>query len=632
MTLVVWGVAFLKVFPRLRLNQALLAFLCESLVLGTILFSLAGFVGVLLGFKLVSSLGVISAAAYIFVFTELWNWRKNRPSSDKLGTAAAEKQFVLPALIVIVLGSILWTINNLQGLTTVANGDIVLAPWVDGFFHAKCISLFAQFQGDPGALNYTMYGEKLLPYHYGSYILSSFVSSLGGIPSLQVATSLYPLLGMLLTGASIYMLTHLVAGGQYALFAVCFLFFLPDITFWLASDSRQNSYFFFQQVGIGGSYAVAVMGLALGYAFQAFQKKSTLLCLVSVIVFFLAGFFKIQIVLAYSLFFVLFIIYNVDWLKKHYLVMLAIFSLIIFVAAVSKLNQIPFAPTFTITSNGIIAHLNSVQKIINVETCFSLKVIPAIIVYALTLLLTTYGIIFPLAIYLVYILRQTVETRKISQLALLALTSHVAIKLFISDNTGYGDLLEVNHKTFVWPYFVMVFSTSYLLFFHINQKIRRPLLLTPKIIAIAIMIFLVVSSVFSALKLQDWELLREFTNVKIDKGLLDSALYVKGHSFPGEVVQLCENDPFLQFGVLADRPTFIAHPIVNAPPINYSEQQRIFTVIKIINATTMAAIMEPLAATKISWLLMTPRCYAPWENQLLRPVIASNGYRLYNMR
>ena len=110
-----------------------------------------------------------------------------------------------------------------------------------------------------------------------------------------IQSSLYPLLGMLLTGASIYMLTHLVAGGQYALFAVCFLFFLPDITFWLASDSRQNSYFFFQQVGIGGSYAVAVMGLALGYAFQAFQKKSTLLCLVSVIVFFLAGFFKIQI-------------------------------------------------------------------------------------------------------------------------------------------------------------------------------------------------------------------------------------------------------------------------------------------------------------------------------------------------
>jgi len=631
MTLVAWGAAFLRIFPRLRLNQALFAFYCESLLLGTMLFSLTGFVGVLLGFRLVSSLLTISALAYIFVFIELRSWLKNKPSSGKLSVETSEKQLLIPSLAVIVLGSILWTINNLQGLTTTPKGEIVLAPWIDIFYHAKCISLFAQFQGDPGALNYTMHGDKLPLYHYGSYILSSFVSSLGGIPSLQVATSLYPLFGMLLTGVSIYMLTHMVAGGRCALFAVCFLFFLPDITFWAASDSRQNSYFFFQQVGIGGSYAVAVMGLALGYAFQAFRKKSTLLCVVSLLVFLLAGFFKMQIVLAYSLLLFLFIIMNIDWLDKKYLIIVTIFSLAIFFTAVSKLNQIPSAPTFSITSSGVIAHLNSVQKIIHVTTCNSFAMIPAIISYAITLLLTTYGIIFPLTMYLVYRLRKTVETKKISRLVLLTLISHVAIKLLISDNAGYGDLFEVNHKTFVFPYFITVFCAAYLLTFFIKQRIISPLRLSHKLILASLGLFFIVSTGYAAFDLQNWRSLRGYTNIKIDKGLFESSLYAKDHSSPGEVVQLCENDPFDQFGVLADRPVFIAHAIVNTPPVNYNEQQRFSTINKIVQAKSTDTIKALLPTTKISWLLMSPRCYAAWENQL-SPVVTSEGYRLYNMR
>jgi len=275
--------------------------------------------------------------------------------------------------------------------------------------------------------------------------------------------------------------------------------------------------------------------------------------------------------------------------------------------------------------------LNSVQKIIQVRSLSSFALIPAIFLYAITLLLTTYGMIFPLAMYLVYRLRKTVETRKISQLALLTLIIHVAIKLLISDNAGYGDPFEVNHKTFVWPYFVTVFCTSYLLTFFINQRIQRPLILKNRIIVAMIMVFFIVSSVFASLDLQNWRSLRGYTNIKIDKGLFESSLYVKDHSSPGEVVQLCENDPFDQFGVLADRPVFIAHAIVNTPPINYAEQQRFSIVNKIIQAKSTDAIKVLLPATKISWLLMSPRCYAPWEKQL-SPDVISEGYRLYRMR
>ena len=47
------------------------------------------------------------------------------------------------------------------------NGDVL--------FHARQISNFAHFDGDAGALHWSMYGEPMAAYHYGSYVVSALM-------------------------------------------------------------------------------------------------------------------------------------------------------------------------------------------------------------------------------------------------------------------------------------------------------------------------------------------------------------------------------------------------------------------------------------------------------------------------
>ena len=315
MVLTAWGYVILTLFPQLRINRSNFAFLCESLLHGFLLLSVAGFAGVFLNIRVYQTFAIISS-----LFILVWLLPLRMPSAngkflDQPECSKTENRLQIWALILVIAGSILWSFSSLRGLEE-TGGSIFLVPWVDFFFHARQIGNFAQFGGDFGTLNWAMYGESLPPYHYGSYMVSALVSYLGHIPSMQIATSLYPVLGMFLTGASIFVLASVTTGAASALLAVVLLFFLPDTSFWLPGSARWNSYFFFQQVGVGGSYAVAIMGLALAYALRAYQLKSLPFCLIALSIFSVAGLFKVQIFLAYSIFFFLFVIWNADWISK----------------------------------------------------------------------------------------------------------------------------------------------------------------------------------------------------------------------------------------------------------------------------------------------------------------------------
>ena len=255
-----WGFALLRSWPGLRIGRAPAVFFCESLLFGFFIFSLAAFGGVLLGVRLQQTflLGTVIAAVIGLTFARKPLVHAALLNQPPLSTRD-QRRFGL-ALLLIVVGSLLWSMNNLRGLVPTADGAI-LVPWVDFFFHARLIGTFAHYRGDIGTLNPFMLGEPVAPYHYGSYMLSALVADLGDISSIQVATSLYPVLGMLLSGAAMLVLAQVTAGAGGAMLAVLLLFFLPDPSSWMPTPGtmRFNSYFFFQQVGVGGDYALSLI-------------------------------------------------------------------------------------------------------------------------------------------------------------------------------------------------------------------------------------------------------------------------------------------------------------------------------------------------------------------------------------
>jgi len=146
----------LSIFPSIRLSRSMFPLVCENLLQGTLIFSLMGFLGILAGSPLIQTSLVLMVLLCLIHIWQMYT----KPRKYVLGPKFKQlsEYSSLASLAVIVIGSIIWSANNLEGLKTTSAGDLVLAPWVDIFYHARLIGLFAQFTGESATLNHSMSG------------------------------------------------------------------------------------------------------------------------------------------------------------------------------------------------------------------------------------------------------------------------------------------------------------------------------------------------------------------------------------------------------------------------------------------------------------------------------------------
>jgi hypothetical protein len=477
-----------------------------------------------------------------------------------------------------------------------------------------------------------MAGESLPFYHYGSYMVASLAADLGDLPALQVATSLYPVLGMLLTGSAMLALANATAGPAIALLAVMILYFVPDPSCCIPGNNRWHSYFFFQQVGVGGAYAVAVLGLALAYALRAIQRGSMSRSLVGLMTFAIAGLFKIQILVAYSLPHALFVLWNEPWRSRIARPLAVGLAVTAFYFAIASMDRVPGAPTLRLNTANIGA--------VFAEAAASLPTLFAHVPHAMLwlllplvligLLALTYGLLFPLLAYLAWRQRHAPSARHVLELLLITVSTQVFLRLVVADDQGAGYFAEINRKTVVWPYFVVVYCTSVLLAHEVAQRQlawnrrRRWLLglLTGTLIAL--------SAVF-ARDLQTFSGLSDtHTKTTIPAGLFASAMFVRANADPAEVVQLCENDQLNVFGALSERPVFVAKIITYGFPYTARERERFETIDRVLREEAPEIAFRLLGNAGISWFLMSPACRASWEAEHA-PAFEHSGYRLYRL-
>ncbi len=624
MVLALWGGVVLVALPRLRLHTSRLVFWLQSLLYGVLLFSIWGFVGIYLRITLPMSLLVGSCVLLLF-----WGVARRFAAAYTLpphvAVTADDSRYEAWTLLVIVAGSLLWSLNSIEGMT-VRNGQIVLAPWADFIFHAKQISGFAQFEGDPGSLHLTMAGLPQRPYHYGSYIVPALISALTGVHSMQVATSIYPVMGMLLTGAAIIVLTTVLGGAGAALLASVLLFLLPDPSFWLPGVSRFHSYFFFQQIATSGACGVATMGLALACAMRAFQIRSLFLSVTAMIVFAMAGHFKVQILLAYALFFFPFVIWSSDWVQKSVRLACVVAFVAVFVLALSHMVAVPSAPTFDVSFDGIRNNVITIADRLIGRPSLPVALAAAPLAVALVFI-AEYGPLLVAALLFGWTARADPTQRNTLRLLACILASHACVRILVGDNRGFGDGAEINRKTFVWPYFVVVSAVAALGWSHVAAAFRS--LRSGSSAALLVGAALAAASLVCAPRLQNG-LGRDgaWAMVPVPQGLWDAAHYLRDRARANAVVQLCENDSANRLAALSERPNFVSLIWVYAKSVSATEQARFAIVNDILaqpDATSAAAGMNK---AHIEWLVMSPKCASKWADQVT-PAFVSGGYKLY---
>ncbi len=320
------------------------------------------------------------------------------------------------------------------------------------------------------------------------------------------------------------------------------------------------------------------MGLALAYVFRAFQLGSIWLAFIALVVFSVAGLFKVQIVLAYGMFFVLFVCWNIEWKSKWFRLGTFLTIGLCFLMVLHFLNKIPHSPSFFISSDGIKENIWNLTKPILTPKVSVFYWIYSAPLAVIVLFLRAYGFIFPVSLLLAWALRDHKPSKIIINLLLITFFGHAFVAILIANNTGFGDFYEVNHKTFVWPFFVIYFCFSVLLWHFI--QIKNISVLRNRSLIMALSILFIIFTLISSETVQK-NSGQSAINTPINKGLFASALYIKNNSLPGEVAQLCENDNYNKLGSITERPIYIVQIVVNRKALNNQEIER-FTKLKAI--------------------------------------------------
>ena len=619
-----WGHVFLNAVPYVRIADTAVARRAEEFFYGICGFSLLGFIAVLAGCPLGTAFwcgtGLMSVLA-------IWQHRRRISTSAMSRTATSEAQRTLNWLgpLLILGGSLLWSIDNLRGLQP-AGASYVLVPWVDFFFHARQISNFARFEGDPAMLHWSMYGEALAPYHYASYIVPALVARVGGIPSLQMATSLYPVLGMMLTGAVMLVMLESRQGAVAALSGLMLLFFVPDMTSWIPGLSRWFSYYFFQQVGVGGAYATAICGMALACARRARVIGSMRLACWAAAILLGAAFFKIQILLAYGVFLYLGILMLAPRLGIGFKLLGGTLIVTVFLLLAWRASAVPNAPTLGLA-------LDSIADRVVGSTAVMVALLPpaALIVWAASL-----GLMLPLVASLAWNLRRDPASRQAILLGLGTLCVLACVRLLLADNHGFGDRYEINRKTFVLPYFVFVSVAGELAarWLHLHPGLvaawrrrskRRWMTAGSAFVAAAA----VSGTVLAASRIQVWPGAGQFVDVQVPGGLAQAASYLRTNSAPQDVVQRCSNDQYNELAVLAERSIYVAKLMVNPSDISVQERHRFDALAALAHAPDYASAAIQARALRIDWWVETPDCHTAWAAGH-RASFESDGYQVHH--
>lgn len=523
----------------------------------------------------------------------------------------------LAALLIVLLGSGFWSYENLQSLT-ISPEWIIAHPWKDMFFHATLVSLFAGSSGADSLSNPVIAGQALPIYHFAGYLIPSVMGSVSGVASYSLATGFYAPLGMLFAGLSAFYFGSVLFNRYAGLTAVIGIMLIPDPSYFFLGN-RWTSFFFFQQVGVGGSYGVAVLGLAWAFLFKGISTDRYRLLLGALILFAVSATYKVQLIVVYSfaplIFCCLFFkrLSRITRVVLPLLYCLSVFILVSFSPAIKNTPTLSFS-TLGIESN-IVMIIRNFGPWINswLRPLFESanSYLEQLAIGIPVVLVSTYGIWLPVfALILLVLLRRRSSVPFAAPFAAFIcfmLINHLIVALCLAPNSrGGGDAFEIIHKTFVWPYFALVVSTSALVGYMISGcSIREKL--SPFIIAATLLVSMIgLFTVSTAGKTVQsgltWS--ESFTNTRIPRGLYDSAQFIRQNAAKSAIVQNFDNDGYMILTALGERKSFVLSKIINSNGPAKATKERLNAVSQLFQGKNKADFRNAASALGIDWLVV----------------------------
>lgn len=536
------------------------------------------------------------------------------------------------ALLLVLVSSGFWSQENLASIT-VGQETVVSHPWQDIPFHAMQISLFARADGAGQLSNPLMAGQPVPLYHYGSYMVASLLCRLTGLDAYSLTTGWYAPIALVLTGLAAWSLGSSLLGAAGGLAAVFGTMLIPDPSYY-SLGNRWTSYFFFQTVGIGAAYAVAILGLSWAFFFKYLRTGAVRLVFAALLFCALSALFKALIFLVYSSVLLVFAVMFAKGISRPGRALLLAALLVADVLGLLLLSHMPNAPTLAISSSGALVNLDFILHKFGSSSpgwlqeylCHHASYPVHLLLGTPIVLLTTYG---PLLLACLMAVCLSVRWRlhrawTVFPVALLA--NHLVVALCLEPNHGAGDTFEIIHKTFVFPYFAVVAWTAATLFSRSVGSSHRSGFVLLAVSAAAL------CAVWQAGKTVHSGMVRAkgMTRLAIPRGLYDAARFIREHAPKDAVVHYSEDDGRAMLAALTERTLFVDRYAVPPYSVVPEEARRKQLADHLLTLPTADSVQGMAAELGIDWLLLADERRPSWAAEAC-PETKAQGFRLFRV-
>lgn len=536
----------------------------------------------------------------------------------------------LAALAIILVAVTCW-LQHLMPLVSAEGDQLRYHPFIEFFFHTTH-STPLLIEGTPvRAGSFQFAGAGLGYYHYASYAVPALVSAIGRCPVYDALVGSWYPLGMFMAGSAAWVLGSVLFRWSIAIWSVVVICVLPDPYFW----GTPIAFYSWQGMAEGSP--------ALTWAANAAAMSVVLMTLAirqarvdwAVVAFALAGstvFFKANIVVAAlplcGLYFLC------GWKRFGNRVMIPACVLLALAGALSLWagTHLRSAPTIGFDrqcGQQFAEHLYEYQIPKNSYIAdwkpWVFSDSPGIAVPArlgLILALTFQAMILPIALILLLSLAVQRRQRLNQVLVVLVLVIYLASAVFLPPNRN-GDPFELQHRSFMWVYFVTMIVTVGAAAGLWQGWLGRKLPTCSSAVVLLLLPFF-----FGRQMMIN-------PDATVPAGLRDAAHFIRTHGPTTDIVLASDNDPHLILAALSQRRSYVCisptDPFPGSGVLASLHQRRAEVARQLLRAGSRDEIRALAAEMGVRWYVLLPNEKPAWPADVLNhPVYQSGSVRAYD--
>jgi hypothetical protein len=540
------------------------------------------------------------------------------------------------AVCLCAVATTLWCQDFLDPIET--RGPVtIFKPWIDGFYHAVHIRIFAESHGMSTIEDFRMTGVPARLYHYGVYMVPAVIKQVSGMHSYAVFSGVLAPVGVLFTGLAAYAFFGSLFGSWPGFAAALALLLLPDG----AQQGMQNpfmSYHWLTHISPSATYGLALLALAWLFVIQGSLHKSwkQVFCGWALAALLVA--YKLHYVIASSLLLMmipaLFFSAQLGLRKRAFWVMAAIAS---YVGALYLGQMVPGVPLirFDGSSIGEILHLISTfipegQLRSFVEEHMGrdisplrnlLKGIPYVILAAL-------GLVAPVYLMLAICLRKRLAALHIL-FPLLLLLNFLFMFFGLALDFSSSTPDELSHRPVMIVYFFTASWIGGATGLLVSQAKRLHRWTAPLMVGLSVLLLVVPFHFGPGVQLM-W-IMPRISPARVPTALVEIAEHIRTHSRPQDVFQDAEFDRFYAIAALSERRTFVAHTMTAMPYRSDLVIKRTEAVNNLLNLRYEKLVKTTAKFMKIRWFVRFQGARANWPEQMReKPAFQSGPFYLYD--